>query len=141
MSQYWSKYYITADTRTNSKHGHTLCIMNNNTNQYEYLFFPQTISQCNCLPKSIVDSETVDAFKHSLFDGPQLSTLVALTTSVFIPQEEFLLIIYSDSDSDRYAFKVEYHANENPLKHSEKNSICWSKVNVSINPQNNALPC
>ncbi len=32
--------------------------------------------------------------------------------------------------------KVEYHANaeyENPLKHSEKNSIHWSKVNVSNN--------
>ncbi len=28
-------------------------------------------------------------------------------------------------------FKVEYHANENPLKYSDKNSICWSKVNVS----------
>ncbi len=27
--------------------------------------------------------------------------------------------------------KVEYHANENPLKKSENNSICWSKVNVS----------
>ncbi len=29
--------------------------------------------------------------------------------------------------------KVEYHANENPLKDSEKNSICWSKVNVYNN--------
>ncbi len=31
--------------------------------------------------------------------------------------------------------KVEYHANENPLKYSEKNSICWSKVNVTNNQQ------
>ncbi len=29
--------------------------------------------------------------------------------------------------------KVEYHANENPLQNSEKNSICWSKINVSDN--------
>ncbi len=29
--------------------------------------------------------------------------------------------------------KVEYHANENPLKNSEKISICWSKLNVSNN--------
>ncbi len=38
--------------------------------------------------------------------------------------------------------KVEYHANENPLKNSEKNSISWSKVNVSNNQKNNnILPC
>ncbi len=29
--------------------------------------------------------------------------------------------------------KGEYHTNENPLKNSEKNSIFWSKVNVSNN--------
>ncbi len=29
--------------------------------------------------------------------------------------------------------KVEYHANENPSKNSEKDSICWSTVNVSNN--------
>ncbi len=34
------------------------------------------------------------------FQGRQLSTLVALATSRFILQKEFLLIIYSDSDSD-----------------------------------------
>ncbi len=28
--------------------------------------------------------------------------------------------------------KDEYQANKNPQKHSEKNSICWSKVNLSI---------
>ncbi len=28
---------------------------------------------------------------------------------------------------------VEYHANENPLKNSGKNSICWSKINLSNN--------
>ncbi len=35
-------------------------------------------------------------------------------------------------------FKVEYHANENPLKISEKNNIyiCWSNVNVSNNQKN-----
>ncbi len=32
--------------------------------------------------------------------------------------------------------KVEYHANENPLKYSEKDNICWSKVNVSNNQKN-----
>ncbi len=36
--------------------------------------------------------------------------------------------------------KVEYHANENPLKKSEKISICLSKVNVSNNEKNNILP-
>ncbi len=33
------------------------------------------------------------------------------------------------------ALKIEYHANakyENPLKFSEKNSLCWSKVNVNV---------
>ncbi len=35
------------------------------------------------------------------------------------------------------AFKVEYHANENPLKNSEKNDICcWLKVNISNNQKN-----
>ncbi len=29
--------------------------------------------------------------------------------------------------------KVEYHANENPLNNSEKNSICCSKVYISNN--------
>ncbi len=29
--------------------------------------------------------------------------------------------------------KVEYHANDNSLKNSEKNCICWTKVNVSNN--------
>ncbi len=29
--------------------------------------------------------------------------------------------------------KVEYDANENSLENSEKNSICWSKFNVSNN--------
>ncbi len=33
----------------------------------------------------------------------------------------------------RDTLKVEFHANENPLNNSEKNSICWSKVNVSNN--------
>ncbi len=49
--------------------------------------------------KALVDRETVDAFKK-LFEGSQLSTLVALATSAFILQEKFLLIIYSDSESD-----------------------------------------
>ncbi len=42
---------IAADSRTRSKHGHKLFIMSNNTNQCNYSFFPQTISQWNCLPK------------------------------------------------------------------------------------------
>ncbi len=57
---------IPADTRTRSKHGHKLTIMTNNTNQYKYSFFPRTISQWSCLLKSLVDSETVDAFQYVL---------------------------------------------------------------------------
>ncbi len=34
---------------------------------------PRTISQGNCLPKALVDNETVDAFKHDLRD-PNLSS-------------------------------------------------------------------
>ncbi len=59
---------IPPDTRTRSKHGHKLHIMTNNTNEYKYPFFPQTISQWNYLPKALADSETVDAFKHNLKD-------------------------------------------------------------------------
>ncbi len=29
------------------------------------------------------------------------------------------------------SLKVGFHTNENPLKNSEKNCMCWSKVNVS----------
>ncbi len=29
--------------------------------------------------------------------------------------------------------KLEYHANAKPLENSEKNSMCWSKVNVLNN--------
>ncbi len=54
---------IPADIRTRSKHKHKFCIMINNTKEYNYSFFPYTISQWNCLPKALVDSETVDAFK------------------------------------------------------------------------------
>ncbi len=32
-----------------------------------------------------------------------------------------------------FMLKVEYYANENPLKMSEKNNVCWWKVNVSNN--------
>ncbi len=59
---------IPIDTRTRSKHGHTFHIMSNNTNQYKYSFFSRTLSQWNCLPKALVDGETVNAFKHSLKD-------------------------------------------------------------------------
>ncbi len=40
-------------------------------------------------------------------------------------------------------FKVEYHANENPLTNSEKNNICRSKINITNNLKNiyNTLPC
>ncbi len=38
-------------------------------------------------------------------------------------------------------FKVKYHANGNPLNIYEKNSICWSKVNISNNAKHNTLPC
>ncbi len=57
---------IPADTRTRSKHGHTFCIMTKDTNEDKYAFFPQTVSQWNCLPYALVYSQTVDAFKHSL---------------------------------------------------------------------------
>ncbi len=53
---------LPADIRTRSKHGHTFYIMTNKTNEYKYSFFQWTISQWNCLPKALVDSETVDAF-------------------------------------------------------------------------------
>ncbi len=71
----------------------------NNTNEYKYSFFPRTTYQWNSIPKWLVDSETVNAFQ-TLFEGSQLLTLVALATLAFILQWEFLLIIYSDSDSD-----------------------------------------
>ncbi len=32
--------------------------------------------------------------------------------------------------------KVEYHGNENLLKNSEKNGICWLKINVPNNQKN-----
>ncbi len=35
---------IPGDNRTWSKHGHKLTIMTNNTNEYKYSFFPQTVS-------------------------------------------------------------------------------------------------
>ncbi len=35
--------------------------------------------------------------------------------------------------------KVEYHVNENPLTNSEKNGICWLKVNVSNNQKKKYL--
>ncbi len=40
---------------------------------------------------------------------------------------------------NKFDLKVEYHANENPLKYFEKYSICGSKVNVSNN-QKNIIP-
>ncbi len=59
---------ISADTRTRSKHGHKFCTITKNTNEYKYSFFQRTISQWNCLPKALVDSETVHAFEHDLND-------------------------------------------------------------------------
>ncbi len=50
---------IQADTRNRSNHGHKLRIMSNNTNQYKFSFFTSTISLSNCLPKALVDSETL----------------------------------------------------------------------------------
>ncbi len=58
---------IPADTRTRSKHGHNFYVMTKNT-KYKYPFYSETISQWNCLQKALVDSETVDAFKHGLKD-------------------------------------------------------------------------
>ncbi len=59
---------ISAHTRTKSKHGHNFFIMTKITNEYKYSFFPQTISQWNSLPKSYVDSESLDAFKYGFKD-------------------------------------------------------------------------
>ncbi len=44
-----------------------------------------------------------------MFEGPELSILVVLATSTFIFEEEFLLIIYSDSDSS-YIKHIVLHA-------------------------------
>ncbi len=38
-----------------------------------------------------------------------------------------------NSAYSNYSIKVEYHADENPLKNSEEINIWWSKVNVSNN--------
>ncbi len=59
---------ILIHTRTRSKHGHKFSIKTININAYKYSFFPLTISQLNCLPKALVDSETVDAFNPGLND-------------------------------------------------------------------------
>ncbi len=40
--------------------------------------------------------------------------------------------------ANKEVVKVEYHANEK-LQNSEKNSICWSKVNVSNNKKEKYL--
>ncbi len=76
---------IPADTRTRSTHGHTFRIMTNSMYAYKYVFFPRNISQRNCLPKALVDSETVAPFK-TYFEGSQLSTLVAFAKLTFILQ-------------------------------------------------------
>ena len=59
---------IPSDNRTRSEHGHKLRILNQETNEYKYSFFPHTIPEWNCLPKALIDSDTVDAFKHQLKD-------------------------------------------------------------------------
>jgi hypothetical protein len=59
---------IPSDNRTRSEHGHKFCIPNQETNEYKYSFFPHTIPQWNCLPKALIDSDTVDTFKHRLKD-------------------------------------------------------------------------
>ncbi len=64
----YKEILIYADTRTRSKQGHTFHIITNNLNEYKYAFFPWTISQYNCLLNTLIDIETVDAFKHGLKD-------------------------------------------------------------------------
>ena len=59
---------IPSDNRTRSKHAQKFRILTQETNEYKYSFFPHTISQWNCLPKALIDSDTVDAFKHRLKD-------------------------------------------------------------------------
>ncbi len=63
-----------------------------------------------------------------------------------------ILLSYASNQSTRcitvhdpiiQEIKVEYHTNaeyENPLKNSEKNSMCCSNVNVSNNGKKNTLP-
>ncbi len=63
-----NKEILPADAKTRSKHGHKFQIITNNTNEYKYSFFSWTISQRKWQPKALVDSETVDAFKHGLTD-------------------------------------------------------------------------
>ncbi len=61
---------IPADTRTRSEYGQKCCIMrkkHTNTKITKIHFFHNP-SQWNCLPKDLVDSETVDAFKHCFRD-------------------------------------------------------------------------
>jgi hypothetical protein len=59
---------IPSDNRTRSEHGHKFCILTQERNEYKYSFFPNTIPQWNFLPKALIDSDTVDAFKHQLKD-------------------------------------------------------------------------
>ncbi len=87
---------IHADTRTIRKHGLKFCIMNQNTNKYKYSFSPGTISQWNCLPKELVDRETVDAFKLCLKDlsflhYPHLSDInhISIYTPILVSANYF----------------------------------------------------
>ncbi len=59
---------ISADTKTRSERGYIVCIMTKTTNENEYSFLPRTISQWNCLPKTLVESGSVDDSKHGLKD-------------------------------------------------------------------------
>ena len=59
-------YLVPSDTRTRGEH--KFRPPNVRKDIYKYSFFPRTIPQWNCLPKALVDSKTVDAFKHGLKD-------------------------------------------------------------------------
>ncbi len=58
---------------------------------------------------------------------------LSLFLGFYIVNFFLLLLNKSQKDPTFRFYKVEYHANENPLQISEKNSICLSKANVSNN--------
>ncbi len=75
-----------------------------------------------------MDNETVEAFKHGWMNS---TLLVALATSAFILQLEFLLIINSNSDSAVCANLVTYTTNDKTVNkcHEYDTGMLWSAYN------------
>ncbi len=68
------------------------------------------------------------------FDLP--TGMVIIKNVVFLHITKLLALLSAIMARHGLLFKVEYHANakyENPYQNSEKNSMYWSKVNVSNN--------